>query len=228
MWKFSHHEEREKREQRRPECPAMSREPQAISPSGTSRANTAGVRHRDTLEVPRADRSRPRPSWCQAAQLAASETDVIDEPPKLAQSPETGRTRPIRIRSNRQSGALTIDRHDPTLLLETPSPSAPRCAPPSADATRTDPTRTPSLRFSCRPSGSAMHRCAEPRLIARVGAAAPSIFSSARARPERIARQLGARGVGQVLALPRHHHRQQPAPAAAPAMIGDDPDRRRR
>src|SRR3954452_14064002 len=49
------------------------------------------------------------------------------------------------------------------------------------DANRSD--QNPSFRFIGRPSGSVMHRCAEPRLIDCVGATADSIFSSERASP---------------------------------------------
>ena len=69
--------------------------------------------------------------------------------------------------------------------------------------------RIPHEGRSARPSGSAMHRCAVPRLTASVGASAASIFSSAARQRERIARQFGARRVGQILAPPRHHHRQR-------------------
>ena len=53
-----------------------------------------------------------------------------------------------------------------------------------------------------------MHRCAEPCLIARVGVDGRLDLLERARQPERIARQLGARRIGEIFAAPRHHHRQ--------------------
>ena len=82
-----------------------------------------------------------------------------------------------------------------------------RAAIGGCDANRFD-HALPS-RSAGRPSGSAMHRCAEPRLDRPRSARRPRRSSRAPGQAERIAGQLGARRVGEVLAPPRDHHRER-------------------
>src|SRR6267143_6518428 len=136
----------------------------------------------------------------------------IEKPPGLAQSHEE-EEHANQDTSGRQPYALAIERHvSPFSLMPRPrsrqrdarrarpwtSPPRPhadrgrswnaisfsaamRAAIGGCDANRSD--TKPSFKFIRRPSGSVIHRCAEPWLIARVGATAASIFSKARASP---------------------------------------------
>ena len=72
-----------------------------------------------------------------------------------------------------------------------------------------------------------MHRCAEPRLIAAVGLDGRVDLLERPRQPERVARQLGAGRVGQVLALARHHHGEHLRHERR-EHDRDQPDRRRR